>query len=541
LAASLVPAVRPARDLLHDMVELLPAGVVSLINPLVYANAGALGHASYRRFLFWANAARDVVQPPVRLGHYGPQTYIDGSGPFHVLTGDTLVAEHIIPGFDQLASNHLYMLGQRDRAVDVATPCVLACHPGTRVWSHWLIDTLPKILLAEQAFPNRFSFVVPASITDPDSSNFLVRSILESLAAYGIEFRRLLRLREGVFYRFGALFDVVDMHGDGVHPGVLRALRTLKTPPPFRGRYRVTASLRGPGELRPITNVAELAPVLRAHNAAQLDPGSTPFLDKVRAFRDSDVIIGDLGSNLAVAIYASPGAGIVTLGPSNWRDNYFAQYFQRLGAYHADVRGMPLPKPGDAPGHSAHVIDTSHFDAGILAAIQAAAAPPAPGSIEVDGRPIARSMGRVLLRIEFGVNGNAAPFQRGAFSPPEARHTWSIGPTCALVVPGFAATHIADLWLEIKGIGFIAAPHLVSRVLGVAINGVELAAFDIDELTHVHVWMPSDVVRRHEDLTIEFRHPVCPSPQSMGVSDDARPLGFMFEFVAIREREAVLF
>ncbi len=534
---------QPARDLLDDLTDLLPGGEVSVINPLVYANAGALGHAAYRRFLFWVNNARDVAQPPVRLGRYGAQTYIDGSAPFHVLAGETLVEDYIFPG----TADHDHMMRRREDAVDVGAPCVLACHPGYGIWSHWLIDTLPKILLAEQAFPGRFVFVVPGITTDPSSGRFLVRSILESLAAYGIEAHRLLRLRDGVFYRFGALFDVVDMAGDGIHPGVLRCLRTLKTPPPFRGRHRVTASIRGPGDLRAIVNLPELAPVLRAHGAAALDPGATPFLDKVRAFRDSDVIIGDLGSNLATIVYASPGAGIVTMAPSNWHDNYFAHIFQRLGVCHADVRGLPLPKPGDAPGHSAHIVDPLHLDAGIAAAARAVAAPPGLGPVEVDGRAVARRAGPVLLRIDFGAGGNATGYQRGAFAAPEGRHAWSIGAACELVVPGFAKGGFAnggfangggDLWLEIRGIGFIAPPHLVSRRLGVAVNGVGVAEFDIDAATHVHAFLPADALGRADDLVIRFSHPICPSPKSMGLSDDARPLGFMFEFVALRRLAA---
>jgi hypothetical protein len=530
---------RPARSLLHDITELLPGGEVSVVNPLIYANAGALGHAAYRRFLLWVNNARDVAQPPVVLGRYDTQTYIDGDGPFHVLAGENLVEEHIYGASRSPEACRDHMMRKRADAVDVAAPCVLACHPGYGIWSHWLIDTLPKILLAEQAFPGRFVFVVPAVTTDPSSKRFLVRSILESLAAYGIEPHRLLRLRENVFYRFSALFDVVDMAGDGIHPGVLHCLRNLKTPPPFRGRHRVTASIRGPGDLRAIVNLPDLAPVLRAHGAAQLDPGATPFLDKVRAFRDSDVIIGDLGSNLATIIYASPGAGIVTMAPSNWHDNYFAHLFQRLGVCHADVRGTPLPKPNDMRGHWAHFIDPLHLDAGISAASRAAAAPPGPGPVTVDGRMVARAVGPALLRIDFGAGGNARSFQRGAFAPPEGAHAWSIGATCELVVPGFmkpgSSSHDGDgLWLEIRGIGFIAPPHLVSRMLGVAINGVKVAEFDIDEATHVHAFLPRDALGKAADLTIQFRHPICPSPKSMGLSDDARPLGFMFEFVALR-------
>jgi hypothetical protein len=148
---------------------------------------------------------------------------------------------------------------------------------------------------------------------------------------------------------------------------------------------------------------------------------------------------------------------------------------------------------------------------------------------------VARAVGPVVLRIDFGAGGNARQYQRHGFSAPEATHTWSVGPLCDLVVPGFGSSQTGEnLWLEIRGIGFIAAPHLVSRVLGIAVNGVALAEFDIEEATHVHAFVPGHLLANTADLVIEFRHPICPSPQSMGLSDDARPLGFWFEFVALR-------
>lgn len=530
--------VRAAAEMLHGLSDLLPATIVQLINPLVYANAGALGDAAYRRFLFWVNTARDVSQRPVRIGHYGRSTYVDGTGPFHVFTEDVLVREHLVPGYAQLDANYISMVARRSRAIDIGFPCVFACHPGTQVWSHWLIDTLPRILLAEQALPGRFRFVVPADITDPDSERFLVRSILESLAAYGISQDRLLRLEPGRLYRFDALFDVIDLNDDGMHPGVLAALRTLKTPPPFRGRYSLTATMRQRGELRDLVNLDEVRQVLSDHGAGVLDPGSAPFLEKIRAFRDSEIIVGDLGSNLATLIYASPGAGIVTVAPNRWRDNYFAQIIQRLGLYHADIRGVPLPRLGDAEGHWAHMIRPEHLREGIAAVAAARADQQSHAPVMVDGRRVARALGPRLLHIDFGAGGNAAAYRRGEFSEPEGARTWSLGPACAVVVPGFGGQAGADSWIEIKGEGFIAKPHLLSRALGVVVNGVELAAFDIDELTHVQVFAPLDVLRRSADLVIEFRHAVCPSPRSMGQSDDDRPLGFMFEYVALRAMAA---
>ena len=528
-----VPVVAAAAALL-DLTELLPATKAALINPLIYANAGLLGHAAFHRFLLWANVARDVVQPAVRLGRYGAETYIDGSGPFHVLTEGGLVAEYIALPPDTLPINYAHLLAARSAAAYIPAPCLMACHPGTRVWGHWLIDTLPKILLAEQAFPQRFTFVVPFEITDPASPAFLVCAILESLEAYGIAPYRLLRLRANTIYRFANLFDVVSMTADGIHPGVLAALRKIVADPEDRSSLRVMSAMRGSSDIRPIVNLADLSGVLDAYETTRIDPATTSFRQSVQAFAGSDIIVGDLGSNLAASIYARRGASIVTLAPANWRDTYFAQIFQRLGVFHADVRGMPLPQAGEAGGHSAHVIYPAHLEAAMAAARMAQGTGLPPGPIMVDGQQIARAPGRILLRISFAENGNASAYANSAFAPPEGQRSWSLGASCMLVIPKIEVPRGA-FWIEMRGEGIVAPPHLVSRPLLLLVDGVPAGAWDLEELVHIHAFVGDALQRKAGNMVLEFRHPICPSPSSLGKpSGDERPLGFMFEYVALR-------
>ncbi len=81
----------------------------------------------------------------------------------------------------------------------------------------------------------------------------------------------------------------------------------------------------------------------------------------------------------------------------------------------------------------------------------------------------------------------------------------------------------------------IVPPHLVSRPLGVSINAVRLADFDIDELTHVHIPVPRAVLNARPATEITFHHPICPPPRAFDPNNtDARPLGFMFEFLSLR-------
>jgi hypothetical protein len=523
-------ATAPARQLLDETIEILPAVGLSLINPLVYSNAARLGDSPFRRWLLWCNAARDIEQPPVLFGRYAAPAYLDGTGPYAVLTRETLVEEQAAAGQVPAETTWLGLRARLGEALNVDRPCLLACRHGEWTWGHWLIDMLPKIVLAERFSPQRFTYVVPGNITDPSSDAFYVRSVLESLAAYGIATSRLLRVKAGALYRFQNLYDIADTARDGMHPGVLAAMRSVPGVPPGP-RIPLAAVLRNAAEHRPIVNGGAIVQALRRQNAVIADPGATPFAGQVSLFRDSDIVVGDLGSNLAASIYARPGAGIVTLGPGAWYDDFFSNIFQRLEMFRADVRGPSIPASDQKPGHAAYALNPADVLEGLQAVRNAMATP--TGAPDVAGRIVARAPGEVVWRIRFGEAGDAAPHQRGLFAPPEHMRTWSMGPSCRIVVPGFKPPG-CDMWLEVKGTGFTARPYLMSRSLGVAVNGVMLGNFDIDELTHLHVPVPAGVLAGRAELEFEFRHPICPSPLAMGVSADTRPLGFMFEALALR-------
>jgi hypothetical protein len=407
----------------------------------------------------------------------------------------------------------------------------MACHPGSLVWGHWLIDTLPKIILTERAFAGKFLYVVPEGTTDPASTNFFVRAVRDSLAAYGIAQDRLLRLRPGVVYRFSALHDVIYDRSPGLHPGALAALRHLPQPPPSRGRHALTVSMRSDADTRAVANRGDLDRMLRAHRAATLDPRSASFLDQVAAFRDSDVLVGDLGSNLAASVYCRPDAAIVTFAPAGWHDGYFADIFRRVGVRHADVRGRSRAAHAQDIERAPHDVAPEHLEAGLQAT--AVSHPPASVPLTVDGRPIARAIGPILHRIDFAEGGNARAFQRRGFYAPEGKHSWGASPSCQLLIPAFSAP-AEDIWLEIIGIGYVSPPQFPAREMVVCVNDQTLAAFDIDRETHVHVLVPRALHGRLPDLSMTFHFPgALVSPQTFG-ERDTRPLGFMFETVALR-------
>ncbi len=504
--------------------------MASLTNPLVHLNARALGFPAFARWLHTSYAAREEAMPSVQLGCYPPGTLLDGEGSFLVLTPDALLAGQLPNAGEDFEAIVGSMRTRAAGAVAVDRPCLLACRFGEWTWGHWLLDMLPKIVLAERHAPQRFTYAVPFGIVDPSFGGY-ARSVLDSLAAYGVQPSRLLRIRPETVYRFDALFDIAGVNGKAMHPGVLQAMRDVSGPL-FR-RRSLTAVLRTPPSIRCLMNAEPIRGMLAQAGAAFLDASSADFGEQMAACRDSDVVVGDLGSNLAALIYARPGTGVVTLAPVAWHDDYFIKLFQRLDLVQADVRGHSLPTPGRPFHHAPVVVNPADMDAG-LRAVRAALADPEWGSrSNVDGRIMARAPGAVINEVTFGRGGNWSLFQLQNFDRPEALRTWSLGTECRVIMT--CPLQGEPLWLEIIGEGFVRPPHLVSRPLTVSVNGTRLAEFDIDDLVRLHVQVPPELTLSGE-LTIDFQHRACPSPQAMGVSVDARPLGLMFERIAIRRR-----
>jgi Glycosyltransferase 61 len=537
---SLMPhATRPARDLLTAPETLLAAQKVALPDPRVFSNASQAGDAAFARWLHWCNAARHVAQPAVILGRYAPGALLDGSSPYSVLTQNMLVREQSFAPEAELPAIAAALAQHGDGAPEVDRPSLLACHRGSWTWGHWLLDTLPKIVLAERACPKLFTYVVPADILEDPSRSAFVQAVQDSLRAYRIDPARLLHVRAGQFYRFSALFDVADAAAYPVHhslrqmhPGVLAAMREIPHPPPAHPAGSIVALLRGAASERGLANREHVAGMLREAGAVVLDPADLRFVDQVAAVRGAQTVAGDLGSNLACLIYAPAGTGLLSLAPAGWYDSFFVNVAQLTDVAQADVRGVSLPSPAANPAKDSWYVDPAQIVRG-LEVLRSPAPQPETTALHVDEWPIARSTGAAILEIFFGTGGTATPFLADGFAQPEAELTWSRGPRCRIVVPKLRWPG-GDLWLELEGGGFVAPPWLTATVLEVQANGQSLALLTIDGLVHLNLHLPATILVKSADLELVFLTPVCPSPKSMGVSGDARPLGFAFRRLALR-------
>jgi hypothetical protein len=531
-----LPPIRDLPDLLLDQLELLPARTVSLINPLVHTNAGDFS-SGFRRRLFWRNAAREEPQAAVRLGRYRTAD-VSGTGPHILMSEGILVKEYIPTNYTEadLAGRVEEMRGARLNAIEVHEPLLYAAYPGLRIWGHWLLEMLTRIVLVERLWPGRFRYVLPFDLA-PKPDRFFNIQVGASLAAYGVPPSRVFTIEGGHLYRFTNLYDLTGMpcHYHSINPALIGILRTChKLPQPTR-RLSLTVFLRGSSEPRGLSNRAEIASLLERQGAGFLDPNAAPFAAQLMAFRDSDMIVGEMGSNLSGAFYAQPESGIVSIAPCGWDDGFLPRLLQLTNALFADVRGPSVADNHDAMRVASYSVAPTAVAAAMAVMRTQLEQRPLGEVVEVANRVIARRMGRALLEIRFGEGGNDEAFDLRGFSHAESNGRWSEGPESKLTLHGLLPPE-DGFWIEIEGNAHEKPAALAETEIWISVNGERLARLDVSSLSRLQVPVDAAVARRHMPVEVVLEHPVCPPFGSVADSDDMRRLGFFYQRLCVRRR-----
>jgi hypothetical protein len=519
----------PAAELGQTVARLFDAVSLDLLNPLVHANFSAQCDAAARRSLLSRNLPHHVEMPAMKLIRYPPGTLVYGDRSYLTVAGDGIVAEQVAPWCVDPIDEARRMRAQPDRAIDVGQETLLLARFGENTWGHWVAEMLAKAAIAERFFPGRFDYAVPWWTTEPHAAHNhgergFADAVLESLAAYGIPPSRLVRMSGFQFYRFGALHDVTGFWQDGPHPGALACLRALDLPKTSRRKRRKIAVLRRPPEARALHNADEVQNHLNALGFSVVDLGAQNFTAQIGLFREADVLVGCLGSAFTAALYAEPGKKIISLAPAHWADGYFIRMFQHIEARHADLRGPCLVEDTPQTDRSPHLIDAGDLDSAMTALKTRSAS---ADFAMVDGEAMPRSYGERLLSISFTTDENAV--FTGAWSAPESAHRWSLGESSGLRIARGRLPRNAAIWLEIEGQGHVYPPHLPTRPLRIMVNGVRAGDFDVIGRARYACRLSPDMLGGGSEITLDFLHPVCPSPRMMGAGDDDRRLGFGFE------------
>jgi hypothetical protein len=530
------PRTARAREIAAGVEVLFPPAEIELPNPLIHGNFSAAADRAWRRWWLVSNAARRARCTAVELIRYPAGTLIVGNRSYLAASGDTFVAEQIAPWFQPTAAD--LTPASAVRVADPPAPCLLMARYCQGTWGHWVAEMLVKVAIAERLFPGRFLYVVSQSVTEPTPERSYATAILESLAAYGVGPERMARISPGTSYLFDELYDISGVWTDGMHPEAFASLRRI-TPAPAKkaGTPRRIAAIRTAPARRGVFNHAEVAALLSGEGFAHLAPARLSFTEQVRLFAAAEQVVCSLGSDCTSLLYATPGTRVVTLAPHLWRDGYFINFFQRLGIFHADVRGPSTLMPEPLVENASHVVDPAQLRLALAAAADPAQLVSPRSAVVVDGEMLPRQLGPSVFTIGFGRGGNASEFTRGAWSQPEPGHTWSLGPQSRVALPRRALPS-CDLWLELEGIGHVLPPYMPMRPLGVFVNDTQVGGLEMQGVLRAHCRVPARMLGTGAEVVIRFDHPVCPSPKAIGGQADARNLGFGFVRLAFHAMAA---
>lgn len=363
----------PAEPLL-DPVAFAVANAVEYTN-LAAHNQELAGHMSRDIYV-----SRACTLAGVSLVALPDGATLLGGGDFVLRIGNSPIAEQYPPYFPTTPEHLIAAAVSKHPAAVVEKECLLIARFGIFTWGHWLCELLPKAVLVENAYPGRFSFVLPEEVFAGPAAALPFVRMRESLAAYGIDRERILALRADRDYRFSRLFAVTPLWSDHMlHPGAAAAMRGGLRARAEAPSFRRLAIRRVPGWGRELENFAALEAPLRAEGFVPRMLGVYPFVEQVAAFGAAELVFAVLGSDLANLVYAPEGIKIITAAPAVFGDRFFYALLLERGGRMVDLRG-PVTVPDRQTAHrSAFAIDPAELTKGI-ARLTAACAPPGAGA-----------------------------------------------------------------------------------------------------------------------------------------------------------------
>lgn len=338
-----------------------PAGF-SAGNAVEYSNLATYDENFAAHLFRDVYVARECALAGVSLVALPERATVLGGGDFVLRVGESLLAEQYPPYLADTPEQVAAASVSKYPAAEVENETVLIARFGIFTWGHWLCELLPKLVLAENACPGRFSFAIPEEVfSAPEAALPFVR-MRESLAAYGIGRGRVVALRGDRDYRFSRLFAVTPVwSGFMLHPGAASAMRTSLRARAEAPSFRRLAIRRVPGWGRELQNFAELETLLREGGFALRMMGVYPFLEQVAAFAEAELLFAVLGSDLANLVYAPEGIKVIAAAPSVFGDRFFLALVQERRGRMIDLRGPVTLPDKRTPHRSAFTIDPAEL------------------------------------------------------------------------------------------------------------------------------------------------------------------------------------
>jgi capsular polysaccharide biosynthesis protein len=331
--------------------SLLDPVTFSVPNAVVYTNIAAHNPSFAAHLTKDIYVARDCALTGISLVELPAGATVLGGQHFVLKVDRALVFEQYPVYFPNTPEHIDEVLNAKLPVEEIAGEALLIARYGIFTWGHWLGELLPKAVLAEAAYPGRFTLVLPHQVLADQSPNLPWIRIKQSLAAYGIDERRVISVRPDRDYRFARLFAVTPVWSDHLmHPGAVELMRTAIRGQAALTRCRRMAIGRVSAYGRVLENHAEIEMLLRANDFAIHITGAMPFLEQVALFSHAELLFGVLGSDLTNLIYSPAGVKVITAAPAQFGDRFFYALVLARNGQQIDLRG-PITLLNDDIAH----------------------------------------------------------------------------------------------------------------------------------------------------------------------------------------------
>jgi capsular polysaccharide biosynthesis protein len=212
---------------------------------------------------------------------------------------------------------------------------LISHHEGGGTWGHYLVQSIPRMLLFLNAFPS-------GKIAIPMWHAQGANGFGEALAFYNIPRKRLAAIDADTVYRLkqAVLLDFLfNFEVAAPHPNVLPLLRKFpRSRSAARSGKRAAFIKRRADAKRAIGNQPAVDRVMARHGIDVYGPHELPLREQIDVWRSHDFIVATLGSDLTNMVYALRGTRVLVLSPHWFGDAFFFELSVAAGVQWHELR-----------------------------------------------------------------------------------------------------------------------------------------------------------------------------------------------------------
>lgn len=222
----------------------------------------------------------------------------------------------------------------RMNRVVIEEPVLLVFGPGSSIYGHWLLDFMPRIVIAQQLLGEVLDdFVLPLPSDTPD---WVVRMIQTFCGIEPHRFRFYARHEDLLVCRRVCLPSYAHggKRGDYMlHPLMREFYDQFGNPGASRTKRRICLSRRSQerhtlGTWRIFEARETMERMAMARGFEIVQPEELSFPEQVELFRSASCILGEHGSGMHAAVFADPGTIVATVGAWNKHQFNIAAAFE---------------------------------------------------------------------------------------------------------------------------------------------------------------------------------------------------------------------